>query len=93
VNRGFESVADRLDDTAERIDRLADDRLSGGGPRGKAGDVAHSTAHVIEDVAEYFRETDLRTMQSDLERRVRERPIQTLLLAASAGWVLGKIMK
>jgi ElaB/YqjD/DUF883 family membrane-anchored ribosome-binding protein len=93
IHSGFRGVADRLDDAAERIDRVASDRLDGPGAQGRVGDAAHSTASLIEEAAEYLRETDLRGMQADLERRVRERPLQTILLAAGAGWLVGKIMK
>jgi ElaB/YqjD/DUF883 family membrane-anchored ribosome-binding protein len=93
VQSGFSQVADRLEDTAERIDRLADDRFRGTGARGRAGDMAHSTAGMMEEIAEYLRESDFSSVQKDLEQRVRDRPIQTLLLAAGVGWLVGKIMK
>jgi len=93
IHSGFRGVADRLDDAAERIDRVATDRLDGPGAQGRVGDAAHSTASLIEEAADYLRETDLRGMQADLERRVRERPLQTILLAVGVGWLVGKIMK
>jgi ElaB/YqjD/DUF883 family membrane-anchored ribosome-binding protein len=93
VNRGFERVAERVDTFADRVEELADRQLSGTGTRARAGDLAHGTAGVLDNVAEYLRSTDLRGLQADLENQVRTRPLQTLLVAAAAGWVFGKIMR
>jgi ElaB/YqjD/DUF883 family membrane-anchored ribosome-binding protein len=93
VHRGFERFAERLEDTAERFGRLAEEQLQGDGPRGRAGEVALSAASWLDDTADYLRTADLPKLQRDLENRVRDRPIQTLLIAAGAGWLLGKIMR
>jgi hypothetical protein len=93
LKTGFARFADRLDDTAARIERLADDQLQGSGTRRRAGEVAHSSAGWLEDAADYLRSSDLDRLRQDVERQVREKPLQSLLLAVTAGWVLGKIMR
>lgn len=94
AERGMKQAADRLDTLAQRIDSTADQRLAGaGGARGRAGDLAHGLADTLESVAGYLRENDVGGLQRDLERQVRERPIQTLLIGVAAGWVVGKILR
>jgi ElaB/YqjD/DUF883 family membrane-anchored ribosome-binding protein len=90
LHRGFARIADSLDEAAEHLGRLADDHLEGGG---RPGSAARSTAGWMEGAADYLRSADLRSMQEDLERQVRDKPFQTLLLAAGTGWLLGKIMR
>jgi ElaB/YqjD/DUF883 family membrane-anchored ribosome-binding protein len=90
LHRGFARIADSLDEAAEHLGRLADDHLEG---RSRPGSAARSTAGWMEGAADYLRSADLRSMQEDLERQVREKPFQTLLLAAGTGWLLGKIMR
>ena len=93
LQRGFERIADRLEETAERLEHVAEERLVGPGPRARAGDLAFSAAGWIGEVSDYLRTSELDTVRSDLERQVRERPIQSLLVAAGAGWLLGKILR
>jgi hypothetical protein len=93
LHRGFGRVADRLEETAERLERLADDRLQGPGARARAGEVAQSAAGWIDDLADYLRASDADRLRADLERQVSDKPVQTLLLAVAAGWVAGKIMR
>lgn len=90
VNQGMQQAAERLETVAKRIDDLADQRL---GSAGRAGDVAHGVADNMESLAGYLRESDLQTLQRDLERQVRERPMQTLLVAVAVGWIAGKILR
>lgn len=94
INEGMQQAADRIDDVAERIDRLADERIGeAGGARGRAGEMAHSAADTLESVARYLRENDAHELRSDLERQVRARPVQTLMVGVAAGWVAGKILR
>ena len=94
VNRGLDQAADRLEQAAERIDRLADQQTQGAsGIRARAGTVAHSAADTLESVAGYLRSNDAQALRSDLERQVRERPVQTLLIGVAAGWLAGKILR
>ena len=94
INEGMQQAADRLETAAERLDRLAEERIDGeSGARTKAGDLAHSAADTMESVARYLRDNDAQGLRSDLERQVREKPVQTLLVGVAAGWVAGKILR
>ncbi len=93
ANRGFEHFADRLDEVAERIDRLATDRLGGTGGRERAADAAHSTAGWLAGLSDYMRETDLDNLRLDIEDQVRQNPLRSVLIAVGAGWLIGKIVR
>lgn len=94
AEKGMKQAADRLDTLAQRIDSTADQRLAGAtGTRARAGELAHGLADTMESVAGYLRNNDVGSLQRDLEREVRERPVQTLLIGVAAGWVVGKILR
>jgi len=93
IRQTFEEIADRLDDTAENIERIAGHQLLGTGARGRAGEAAQSAAGRMEELADYLRSNDLDVMRADFEAQIRRKPLQSLLVAAGAGWVLGKILR
>lgn len=94
ANRVKDRAANRLEGAANRLDEMADRQTAGAtGARAKAGEMAHRTADTLESTARYLRTNDLRELQHDLERMTREKPVQTLLVAVAAGWVLGKILR
>lgn len=93
ANRGMREAADRLEDTASRADEFADERLQGGGMKGRAGEALHSGARAAEQGADYLRSHDLTDLRDQLETQVRERPVQTLLAALAVGWLAGKILR
>lgn len=93
LQRGAVRMADRLEDTAERLERLAGDRLHGSDSRERAGEAAQSAARWIDDLATYLRDRDAEALREDIEHQVRDRPVQTILLAVAAGWVVGRIMR
>lgn len=93
INDGMNRTADQLDNMARRLDSTADERLSGSGAKARAGDLAHSLADTMESVSGYLRSNDMSSLQKDLERQVRERPLQTLLIGVAAGWMVGKILR
>lgn len=94
IHHGLGHLADQLEDAAGRIDQLADARLHALGPKGeRAAGAAESAAGWLHGSADYLRTSELRDLQRDLERQVREKPLQSLLVSAGAGWLLGKIVR
>jgi hypothetical protein len=77
VNWTLEAAADRLESAAAA----------------RAGGMAHSVAGVMESTAEFLRTNDVESLREELRRRMRERPLQTLLIGVAAGWVMGKILR
>lgn len=88
-------AADTLEGAARRLDEFADQQGMGGsgGMKARAGAMASSVADTIESAAQYLRDSDVSNLQGNLERQVRDNPLQTLLIGVAAGWVLGKILK
>jgi len=93
VRRGFGEFADRLDEVADHIDRLATRQFAGSGSGENAADAAHLTAGWISGLSEYLRQSDLEAVRADLEQQVREYPLRSVILAAGAGWFLGRILR
>jgi hypothetical protein len=89
LQRGFSRIADHLDEVAARVNRVSADRLAAvpGAAR------AESTAAWMEEAADYLRSSDLSAVQADLADHVRRKPLQSLLMAVGAGWILGRIMR
>jgi len=94
ADQGMKQAASQLDSLAQRLDSTTDQKLAGAtGARARAGDLAHGLADAMESVAGYLRNNDTSSLQRDLERQVRERPVQTRLIGVAAGWVVGKILR
>jgi hypothetical protein len=91
VNRGFQNVADQLDDFADRLEGVAG--LGDARGAGKLAAVARKTSGYLGESASYLRSRDVTEMRTDLEEQVRSEPLKTLLVAAVAGWVVGKIVR
>jgi ElaB/YqjD/DUF883 family membrane-anchored ribosome-binding protein len=94
VDEAMDRTANRLGDAANRLHETADRRLAGEGTvRSTARRWTHDVADAGESAAGFLRETDMHDLTQRLERRVREQPLQTLLMAAAAGWLVGKILR
>ena len=87
-------VADQLEAAAERLDELAGERLADGeGPLGRAGEVARGVAERMDSMAEYLRSNEVDDVRRDVQRQVREKPLQSILVAVAAGWLVGKVLR
>ena len=94
VQAGMRAAANRIDDAAHRLDGFADERTEGASGRmAQAGDVAHDVADTMESVARYLCDSDVRGLKSDLERQIREKPLQMLLIGVASGWIAGKLLR
>lgn len=93
ANRLMDRAAEGLESAASRLGDMADRQGGGTGPMGRVGDVAHRAADTMESTARYLRDNDVSALQGDLERMTREKPLQMLLVAVAAGWVLGKVLR
>jgi hypothetical protein len=94
VNWTLDAAADRLDDTAGRIGRMAEGREGGASADdARTGGIAHSVAELMESAAEFLRTNDVESLRGELRRRMRERPLQTLMIGVAAGWVMGRILR
>ena len=94
IEQGMREIAERIQIAAERLDELAEERLDGTeGPLARAGTAAHDVASRMESVAEYLYTNDVDGVRRSVERQVRAKPLQTVLVAVAAGWLAGKILR
>lgn len=97
ANDFMDRAATGLENAARRVDEMADRQssraASRSGMQASAGKFAHGAADRMEEMVGYLRENDVRAVQRDVERQVRERPLQTLLIGVAAGWMAGKILR
>jgi ElaB/YqjD/DUF883 family membrane-anchored ribosome-binding protein len=75
--------------TGEQISTLAQ-TVREKAPEGKAGEVATKAADALERSGEYLQTADLQMVRSDLERVIREHPIEALLVGAGIGYLLAR---
>lgn len=94
VSQGMERAASGLETAARKLDDMANRQGMGAtGTKAKAVNLAHGTADTMESVSRYLRSNDAADLQRDMERQVRENPLQTLLVGVAAGWLIGKILR
>jgi ElaB/YqjD/DUF883 family membrane-anchored ribosome-binding protein len=59
-------------------------------PEGKAGEVAFKAADALDRGGEYLQTADLQMVRSDLERVIREHPIESLLVGVGVGYLVAR---
>ncbi len=96
------SLADMLDSGANRLRQRAssDGQLAGATTagsatiaEGRAAQVTDRVASGMSATADFIREADLESLQSGIERQVKEHPGRTLLMAVGLGYLLGKAIR
>ena len=86
-NRG--RAADSMDEAAQKLHERADS-VPGGE---RTTEIAHQAADHLQSASEYVREHDVSDMTSDLESFVRKHPAESLIVAAAAGFLVGKMLR
>src|SRR5687767_11072198 len=59
-------------------------------PEGKAGEVAVKAADALDRGGEYLQTADLQMVRGDLERVIREHPIESLLVGVGIGYLVAR---
>lgn len=59
-------------------------------PEGRAGEVANTAAQALERGGEYLQSADLQSVRTDLERVIRQHPIETLAVGVGIGYLLAR---
>lgn len=86
-------AADGLSAAAERIDRMATQQEQDGGAGAKAAGAAHRLAGGLDATADFLRSPDTEQLRTDVERSVRAKPLQAVLITLAAGFVVGRILR
>jgi len=75
--------------TGEQMSTLAQ-TVRENAPEGKAGEVASKAADVLDRSGEYLQTADLQMVRGDLERVIREHPIESLLVGVGIGYLVAR---
>lgn len=75
--------------TGEQMSTLAQ-TVRENAPEGKAGEVASKAADALDRGGEYLQVADLQMVRGDLERVIREHPIESLLVGVGLGYLVAR---
>ena len=84
-----DKVETAMNATGEQFSNLAQ-TVRERAPEGRMGDVATTAADAIERSGQYLQQSDLQSIRGDLERIIRERPIESLLVGLGVGYLLAR---
>ncbi|HYJ13148.1 MAG TPA: YtxH domain-containing protein [Thermomicrobiales bacterium] len=84
-DKGIDSAATGLGQAASMLRQQGDTR------EGTIGTAATKTADTLEQASTYLQNKDTDQLITDLEAMVRQRPLESVLVAAGIGFVLSKI--
>jgi ElaB/YqjD/DUF883 family membrane-anchored ribosome-binding protein len=83
------TAADSVDQAAQKLRERADSMPGGE----RTSQMANQAADRLESTATYVRDHDVSQMTSDLEGFVRKHPTESLIAAAAAGFLMGKMLR
>jgi ElaB/YqjD/DUF883 family membrane-anchored ribosome-binding protein len=89
VDQQRDSVAGGLDSVAGTLRERAD-QIPGGD---KTTHMAETAADKIQNASGYLRENDVNDMMDDVQTFVRQHPTESLVMAAAAGFLVGRMLK
>ena len=75
--------------TGEQMSTLAQ-TVRENAPEGKAGEVSTRAADALDRGGEYLQTADLQMVRGDLERIIREHPIESLLVGVGVGYLVAR---
>lgn len=87
-----DKVETAMNATGEQFTNLAQ-TVRERAPEGRMGDVASTAADAIERSGQYLQQADLQSIRGDLERIIRDRPIESLLVGLGVGYLLARSMR
>lgn len=89
VDAGMEKAAGGLDKAADMLRQKTESMPQGGGVQS----IASTAATQLDKGAQYLKDKDTDQLVADLEAMVRQKPTQTLLVAAGIGFLLSKVVR
>src|SRR4051812_39993462 len=93
VGEGFEKGRKTTADTLQRTASALRDK-AGNVPGGEvAAGFVERVADTVESTGTYLREHDMSDMKEDMERIVRRNPMQSLIVACVAGFLIGRAFR
>lgn len=89
IEKNHDAAADGIDKAASALHENAES-LPGGE---KVARLTHTAADKLGASAEYIREHDATRMMADVEALVKKNPVPSLLVAALAGFLVGRVFR
>ena len=89
IDEQKQTAASALTDAASKLHESAEN-LPGGD---KVTSIAHSAADKLEQTSQYIRENDVSAMMQDAVEWVKRYPMQAIVSAAVAGFLVGRLFK
>jgi ElaB/YqjD/DUF883 family membrane-anchored ribosome-binding protein len=90
TTQAADTVDSTMNTTGQKMHDLAQTVRQKAPEGGTIGNIAASAADVLDRSGSYLQETDVRTLQSDLEDLIRRRPLESLLIGAGVGFLLAR---
>jgi ElaB/YqjD/DUF883 family membrane-anchored ribosome-binding protein len=87
TEEGMHKAASSMDETAQKLRERTEGKE---GIQAKAGE---KTADAMEKTANYLREKDTQQIMDDVERYVKEHPVQAVAGAVVSGFILARILR
>jgi vacuolar-type H+-ATPase subunit H len=88
------TAADKVDEamtaTGTQMHTLAQTVREKAPVEGKVGEVASTAADALDRGGRYLQDADLQVVRSDLERAIREHPVEALLVGLGVGYLLAR---
>lgn len=88
-----EKATDVMSAAGDQMSTLAQTVRERAPGEGRAGEIASSTADALERGGRYLQEADPQLVRSDLERIIREHPIESMLVGVGAGYLIARAMR
>jgi ElaB/YqjD/DUF883 family membrane-anchored ribosome-binding protein len=92
LDTAAEKVDSAMTATGQRVESLAS-TVREKAPEGALGDVATTAADALEKSGRYLQQADPQQVRSDLERMIRDHPIEALLIGFGAGFLLARAFR
>lgn len=93
VDAGMDKAAGGLETLAGTLRERGESMGGSGGTASAVQTAATTAAGTLDSAAQYLREKDTDQLMADLEALVREKPVQSLLVAAGVGFLLSKALR
>jgi ElaB/YqjD/DUF883 family membrane-anchored ribosome-binding protein len=87
ADQGMDSAASGLGQAASKM------REQGAQREGAVGTAAAKTADTLDSASQFLQNKDTAQLMDDVEAFVRQKPVESLLIAAGIGFVLSKIVR
>lgn len=85
IDSAMTATGERMSDAAHALRERA--------PAGRTGEVATRTADALEKSGEYLRRADVDVVRTDLERLIRNHPIEALFVGLGVGFLLARMTR